>query len=146
MVLPTFTTNSPGPTYTASHLAFAAAMSLLGWVLGVFVQTVRHRDYFLPALNADHADSHAAPPSDRQAWGSGALLLVALVSVVGLAKVLSPRIESVLAAGAPPAVLGIAIAMVVLLPETVAALRAAHGNLLQTSLNLSYNSALASFG
>ena len=147
LVLPTFTTSSPGPTYTASQLAFAASMSLLLWVLFVFVQTVRHRGYFLPALYADHEDSHAAPPSDRQAWGSGALLLVALVSVVGLAKTLSPRVESVLAAaGAPPAVLGIAIAMLVLLPETVAALRAAHANRLQTSLNLSYGSALASIG
>ena len=70
-----------------------------------------------------------------------------LVAVVGLAKVLSPTIEAALAAsGAPKAVVGIAIALLVLLPETVAAVRAAHVNRLQTSFNLAYGSALASIG
>jgi len=148
LVLPRFTTSTQGASYSPSQLSFAAAMSLLLWLLFIFVQTVRHRDYFLPqASDAGHDDAHAAPPSNGQAWASGALLLVALVSVVGLAKVLSPRIESMLAAaGAPPAVLGIVIAMLVLLPETVAAVRAARANRLQTSLNLAYGSALASIG
>lgn len=147
LVLPRFTTSTQAPTYTPSQLGFAALMSLLLWLLFVFVQTVRHRDYFLPAMDADHQDAHAAPPSSRHAWASAALLVTALVSVVGLAKVLSPRIEAALAAvGAPPAVLGIAIAMLVLLPETVAAVRAARANRLQTSLNLAYGSALASIG
>jgi Ca2+:H+ antiporter len=147
LVLPTFTTSSPGPTYTTSQLAFAATMSLVLWSVFVFVQTKRHRDYFLPLHQASDADAHAAPPSSRAAWASGALLLLALVSVVGLAKVLSPDIEAALAAaGAPKTVLGIAIAMLVLLPETVAAVRAARNNRLQTSLNLAYGSALASIG
>ncbi len=148
LVLPRFTTSTLEASYAPSQLAFAAAMSLLLWLLFIFVQTVRHRDYFLPAMHdADPEEAHAQPPSNRQAWASGALLLVALVSVVGLAKVLSPRIETALAAaGAPPAVLGIVIAMLVLLPETVAAVRAARANRLQTSLNLAYGSALASIG
>jgi Ca2+:H+ antiporter len=147
LVLPTFTTSSPGPTYTAPQLAFAATMSLVLWSLFVFVQTKRHRDYFLPLDPASHAHVHAMPPSSRVAWASGALLLLALVSVVGLAKVLSPGIEAALAAaGAPKPVLGIAIAMLVLLPETVAAVFAARKDRLQTSLNLAYGSALASIG
>jgi Ca2+:H+ antiporter len=147
LVLPAFTTSSPGPTYTTPQLAFAATMSLMLWLLFVFVQTTRHRDYFLPLGQASDADAHAAPPTNHAAWAGGALLLVALVSVVGLAKVLSPGIEAALAAaGAPKAVLGIAIAMLVLLPETVAAVFAARNNRLQTSLNLAYGSALASIG
>jgi Ca2+:H+ antiporter len=147
LVLPTFTTSSPGPTYTHSQLIFAALMSLLLWGLFVFVQTVRHRDYFLPETHADDADVHASPPTASETWASGALLVVGLVSVVGLAKVLSPSIERGLeAVGAPQAVLGIVIAMLVLLPETVAAVNAAASNRLQTSLNLSYGSALASIG
>jgi Ca2+:H+ antiporter len=147
LVLPSFTTSTPGPTYTTSQLAFASAMSLLLWALFVFVQTVRHRDYFLPEAGAADADAHARPPSAGRAWASLGLLLVALVSVVGLAKVLSPSIEAALAvAGAPPAVLGIAIAILVLLPETLAAVNAARANRLQTSLNLAYGSALASIG
>jgi len=75
------------------------------------------------------------------------LLLIALVAVVGLAKVLSPTIErAVAAAGAPRAVVGIVIAMLVLLPETWAAARAARANRLQTSMNLAIGSALASIG
>ncbi len=147
LVLPAFTTSSPGLTYTTSQLAFAATMSLLLWAVFVFVQTVRHRDYFLPPANAADEALHAAPPSAGAAWASLAFLLLSLVTVVGLAKTLSPSIESGLAqAGAPPAVLGIAIAMLVLLPETLAALRAARANRLQTSLNLAYGSALATIG
>jgi len=147
LVLPTFTISSEGPTYTPSQLAFASVMALVLWLAFVFVQTVRHRDYFLPETHADDGEAHATPPSTAQAWASSALLGVSLVAVVGLAKMLSPGIEAGLdAAGAPKAVLGVAIALLVLLPETVAAVRAAAANRLQTSLNLGYGSALASIG
>jgi Ca2+:H+ antiporter len=145
LVLPGFTTSSAGPTYTASQLAFAAVASLALWSVYVFVQTVRHRDYFLPPGADDEA--HAAPPSARLAWGGFALLLVALVGVIGLAKLISPAIEAAVErAGAPQAVIGIAIALLVLLPETWAAVRAARANRLQTSMNLAFGSALASIG
>ena len=147
LVLPTFTTSSTGPTYTVAQLIFAAIASLVLWASFVFVQTVRHRDYFLPVHNTADEDLHAAPPSTRLAWASFGMLLVGLVAVVGLAKVLSPSIEAaVAAAGAPQAVIGIAIAMLVLLPEMWAAARAARANRLQTSLNLAFGSALASIG
>ena len=85
--------------------------------------------------------------SAAQTWASFGLLLVSLVAVVGLAKTLSPLIEAaVAAAGAPKAVIGIAIAMLVLLPETWAAVRAAQADRLQTSMNLALGSALASIG
>jgi Ca2+:H+ antiporter len=147
LVLPTFTTSSPEGTYTTSQLVFAAATSLGLWAVFVFFQTVRHRDYFLPATHVDDIDAHAAPPSGRQALASFGLLVVALVAVVGLAKQLSPSIEAaVKAANAPAAVVGILIAMIVLLPETWAAVRAARANRLQTSMNLAFGSALASIG
>jgi Ca2+:H+ antiporter len=147
LVLPSFTTSSPGATYTAPQLMFAAAVSLSLWGVFVFVQTVRHRDYFLPAGEPSNVEAHATPPSNAIAAASFGLLLVSLVSVVGLAKVLSPSIESaVTTVGAPKTVIGIAIALLVLLPETVAAVRAAHVNRLQTSFNLAYGSALASIG
>jgi Ca2+:H+ antiporter len=147
LVLPSFTTTSPGPTYSPSQLEFAAIASLALWAVFVFVQTVRHRDYFLPVANSASEEVHAQPPSNMQSWVSFGLLLVSLVAVVGLAKALSPTIErAVRAAGAPQAVIGIAIAMLVLLPETVAALRAAMANRFQTSINLALGSALASIG
>ena len=147
LVLPSFTTSSAGGTYTGSQLAFAAVASLVLWSVYVFVQTVRHRDYFLPADHASDEELHAAPPSNAVAWASFGLLLVALVAVVGLAKVLSPSIEAaVTASGAPKTVIGIAIALLVLLPETWAAVRAAHVDRIQTSFNLAYGSAMASIG
>lgn len=70
-----------------------------------------------------------------------------LVGVVGLAKQLSPAIKNgVEVISAPLSVIGIAIALLVLLPETLAALRAARRNQLQTSLNLAFGSALATIG
>jgi Ca2+:H+ antiporter len=147
LVLPTFTTSSPEGTYTVSQLVFAGSTSLVLWAVFVFVQTVRHRDYFLPPGAADDATAHAAPPSRARTAASFGLLLLALAVVVGLAKQLSPSIEAGVAAfGAPQAVVGIAIALLVLLPETWAAVRAARANRLQTSLNLAIGSALASIG
>jgi Ca2+:H+ antiporter len=113
----------------------------------VFVQTIKHRDYFLPPAGEAAPEAHAAPPSGRIAWLSFALLFVCLIAVVGIAKLLAPTVERVvLAASAPHAVVGIVIALLVLLPETWAALRAAQSNRLQTSFNLAYGSALASIG
>jgi Ca2+:H+ antiporter len=147
LVLPSFTTSAPGGTYTIAQLAFAAVASLVLWALYVFVQTVRHRDYFLPREKASDEESHAAPPSNGRALASFGLMLVALVAVIGLAKVLSPSIEAAVAAsGAPEAVIGIVIALLVLLPETWAAVRAAHFDRIQTSFNLAYGSAMASIG
>ena len=148
LVLPNYTTTVPGPVYSGPQLAFVAAFSLALYLTFVFVQTVGNRDYFLPkgALQ-HHTDTHAAPPSDRQTATSFAALIVSLGAVVLMAKSLSKPLEDALAAAnAPHAVVGVAIAAIVLLPEGVAAVRAARANRLQTSLNLALGSALATIG
>ena len=149
LVLPSFTTTTPGPTYSGSQLAFAGFASLALYGVFVFVQTVRHRDYFLPSAvdGAADSDSHAPPPPTWVAWSSLGLLLLSLIGVVGLAKALAPALEAGVAAiGAPKAAAGVVIAMIVLLPETGAAVRAALGNRMQSSLNLALGSGLASIG
>lgn len=148
LVLPNYTTSMAGPVYSYSQLAFVGLVSLVLYCTFVLVQTVRHRDYFLPAGPAAHdAEAHAAPPTAMAAWVSLGLLVVALVVVVLLAKSLAPTIEAaVAAAGAPKAVVGVIIAAVVLAPESLAAVRAARADRLQTSLNLALGSALASIG
>ena len=147
LVLPAFTTTTPAGTYSNAQLAFVALTSAALWAVYVFTQTVRHRDYFLPPEDGSAPDAHAAPPTSRETWASFALLIVSLVSVVGLAKLLSPSIEhAVEQAKAPKAVIGIVIATLVLLPETWAAVRAASANRLQTSMNLALGSALATIG
>ena len=147
LVLPTFTVSLAGSQYTDSQLIFVALSSLSLWLVFVFIQTVRHRDFFLPQRSLDDENVHAAPPELREAWVSFGLLMVALISVVGIAKFLSPTVELLVArANAPKAVIGIIVAMIVLLPETWAAVRAARANRLQTSMNLAIGSALASIG
>jgi len=147
LVLPQFTRSTPAGTYSGSQLVFVAVTSAALWAIFIFVQTVRHRDYFIPAADASNPDVHAEPPSRRQAQMSAGLLLLSLVSVVGLAKLLSPTIEHVVeVAGAPRTFVGIVIAALVLLPETWAAARAARADRLQTSMNLAVGSALAAIG
>lgn len=146
LVVPAYTTTTPGPSFSKLQLAFAGVMSLALYCVFVFVQTVRHRDYFLPA-DVDDEATHAPPPPLKIALASFGLLVVSLIAVVGLAKSLAPSIEAgVAAASAPLAIVGIAIAMLVLLPETAAAVRAATRNRLQTSLNLGIGSAIACIG
>ena len=147
LILPNHTTSMAGPAYTNGQLAFVAIVSAGLYGVFVLVQSVRHRDYFLAPASPDSDEVHAPPPSLGTALLSGALLLACLGAVVLLAKTLAPSIEaSVAAAGAPKALVGVIIAGVVLLPEGLAALRAARANRLQTSLNLALGSALASIG
>jgi Ca2+:H+ antiporter len=147
LVMPSLTTSASGPRYTASQLVFVAAGSVILWLVFVFIQTVRHRGYFLPAADTGDESVQAPPPSAREALTSFGLLLVALICVVGLAKLLSPSLERLVQQWqAPGAVVGTLIAIIVLAPETWAAIRAARANRLQTSMNLAIGSALASIG
>jgi Ca2+:H+ antiporter len=150
MVLPSFTTSRPGPQFSPAQLAFAAVASLALYALFVAVQTRRHRDYFLPITTSGKIiseEEHLDPPSGKAALTSVGILMIALIAVVGLAKGVSPAIESgVNNAGLPHAVVGVVIALLVLLPETIAAARAAARDRMQTSLNLALGSAMASIG
>lgn len=147
LVLPNVTESAAGSVFNSAQLVFAAHASLSLYIAFVFVQTVRHRDYFLPVEVSSSEEVHAEPPSDRVALASLALLLIALIGVVGLAKGLTPTVEwAINRAAAPKSVVGIIIAGLVLLPEGLAAVRAARANRLQTSLNLALGSALATIG
>ena len=145
LILPNYMLSAPGPALDTTQLAFVGLVSLAFYCVFVFVQTVRHRDYFLVPGSDD--DEHAAPPGGWAALASAMLLMLALVAVVGLAKLLSPTVEAGVAQiGAPASVVGIVIAALVLMPEGLAAVRAARADRLQTSLNLALGSVLASIG
>ncbi len=155
LVLPTFTTSSPVGTYTAGQFAFAAVAAFVVYAIFVFVQTVGHRWMFLSPdaleFEANNEFSHVVARSDgehgRSIVSSVVMLAMGLVGVVGLAKSLAPRIEDVVVwAGAPQSFVGVVIAVMILLPESVAAVRAASRGEMQTSINLSLGSALASIG
>lgn len=152
LVLPTFTSAVPGPEYSSSQLAFAAVAALGVYVMFILTQTMRHREFFLQVDRKGKPLSDSDPSEDERPTAGAAmvslgLLIVALLGVVGLAKVLSPSIESaVAAAGFPQSFVGVIIALVVLAPETLAAAKYARAGEVQNGLNLAYGSAMASIG
>jgi Ca2+:H+ antiporter len=147
LILPNYTTSKAGPEYSQVQLIFVAIVCLVLYGAFVMVQTFRHRDFFLPPGEDGNEDAHAEPPTVKVALLSTFLLLLCLGIVVLLAKALAPDIENgVMNIGAPKSLVGVIIATVVLLPEGLAAYRAARKNRLQTSLNLALGSALASIG
>lgn len=152
LVVPTFT-STQGPVFSSPQLIFVAIASVVLYGMFVAAQTVGYREMFVPVVTegekrkaAESAD-HGATPTRREALVSLGLLLVSLVAVVGLAKLESPSIEAgVAAVGFPPSFVGVVIALLVLLPEGIAAVRAARQNKVQTSFNLALGSAMASIG
>jgi Ca2+:H+ antiporter len=145
LVVPNYLVSAPGPYYSTLQLAFVSAVCFALYLAFLFIQTGWHRAYFLP-VGADDSGEQARP-SGRIALASLALLFVALLSVVLLAKSLAPALEAgVRALGAPPAIVGVIVAAIVLLPETAAATRAAARRQLQASINLALGSAVASIG
>ncbi len=146
LILPNVATSVPGPVFSTSQLVFAGVVSLVLYGGFIFVQTVRHREYFL-AIESKDEGAHKELPTNQTALVSFGVLLAALVAVVGLAKSLTPVLENaVRILDVPKGLVGIVIAALVLMPESLAALQAARANRLQTSLNLALGSALASIG
>jgi Ca2+:H+ antiporter len=150
LVVPTFTVGASGGRLTGVQLGFVAVAAVVIYVAFITTQTVRNRDFFLPVASSGgpvKQDEHATPPSNRTAIISLVLLAVSLFAVVMLGHVVSPAIEDGLsAAGISTTFVGVVIAFIVLLPEGIAAGRAALNNRLQTSLNLGYGSSIASIG
>ena len=144
LILPNYTVATTGPTLSKVQLVMVALTSLVLYCVFLFVQTVRHREYFLPEAELDNDQ---AIPATRTLWVSVAMLSAALFAVIFLAKALSPLLGSAIAyAGLPDSFTGVVIAALVLMPEGIAAVRAALANRLQVSINLALGSGLATIG
>jgi len=147
LILPKFTIAVPGPYYSTSQLIAVGAMSMVLYLFFVFVQSLRHREYFLDIAETSGDDHHDIVLPMRPVAVSLVLLIVSLVAVVLIAKSLSPIVEgAIVSAGLPLSFVGVVIASVILLPEAIAAYRAAYQNRIQQSLNLALGSALAGIG
>jgi Ca2+:H+ antiporter len=145
LILPNYTLTTPGPLYSAAQLAFVSIVTIILYGVFLYTQTIRHRDYFI--IESDGAGDDAADTSNRTLMLSMALLLLSLLAVVLLAKKFSLVVDAGAAAiGAPPAFAGILVALLILLPESVAAIAAARKNDLQKSINLALGSSLATIG
>jgi Ca2+:H+ antiporter len=145
LILPNYTLTTPGPVYSAGQLGFVSAVTILLYGVFLYTQTVRHRNYFISELTGAAEDGTHA--SNRTMVLSAVLLLISLLAVVLLAKKFSQVVDAGAALiGAPPAFAGILVALLILLPESVAAVGAARKNDLQKSINLALGSSLATIG
>jgi Ca2+:H+ antiporter len=146
LVLPDYTATAAGPYFSTSQLIFVSTVTVILYVTFLFIQTSRHSDYFRAAGKTTRAGKHIYP-SNRQVTISVVMLILALCGVILIAKKFALIVEAGLShIGAPQAVAGIIIAMVVLTPESITAVQAARRNELQKSLNLALGSSLATIG
>ena len=145
LVLPNYTETAAGPVYAPAQLAFVSVATLALYAVFLYIQTIRHREHFLP-LSQEGEEEHARPDG-RQTAISAVVLVVALCGVILLSKPFASLAGlAVTYAGAPEAVIGVLVAMLVLLPELATALRAALADRLQQSINLALGSSLATIG
>lgn len=144
LLLPNYTPRSPDSEYSNAELAFVAIITLVLYGAFLYIQTVRHRDYFMTPTQEPTPHFN---PSTGRLLTSAALLFLTLTAVVLLSKKFSIVVEAGReAAGAPPAVTGLIVALLILLPEGIAAVHAARKDALQKAINLSLGSALATIG
>jgi Ca2+:H+ antiporter len=145
LILPNYTSTTPGPIYSEAQLEFVGVVTILLYGVFLYTQTSRHRDYFVRDAAGITDDSPPIP--SRELALSAVLLLVSLLAVVLLAKKFSVVVDAATAAiGAPAAFAGLVVALLILLPESVAAVSAARKNDLQKSINLALGSSLATIG
>jgi Ca2+:H+ antiporter len=145
LIMPNYTLTTPGPFYSVAQLDFVSVVTVLLYGVFLYTQTILHRDYFVSAVTSNAADG--AHVSNRMMVLSTLLLLVSLLAVVLLAKKFSDVVDfATLRIGAPPAFAGVLVALLILLPESVAAVTAARRNDLQKSINLALGSSLATIG
>jgi Ca2+:H+ antiporter len=146
LVLPNYTVTTIGPYFSNTQLIFVSIVTIILYIAFLFIQTSRHTEYFRAESATEPSGDHAYP-SGRDVAVSVVMLLLALCGVILIAKKFAVLLEIGLSrAGAPPAVSGIIIAIVVLAPESITAVRAAWHNQLQKSINLALGSSLATIG
>ena len=148
LVLPDYTTSSYGPTLTSGQLIFVSILSVVLYSAFLFIQTVRHRSYFIDAHLAAVGNGLATPTGVMTLFGAVGLA-ASLLGVSLLAERVVPGLEDGLAwigLADVNRVMGAAVAMLVLLPESLNSIRAAARNALQTSLNGALGSVVATIG
>jgi len=145
LVLPNYTQATPGPFFSTAQLVFVSVVTVVLYAVFLFIQTIKHTDYFTQSKPSSKPKVFV--PGARLVAISSIFLLLSLVSVVLIAKKFAVVLEAGLAAaGAPAAAAGVIVAMIVLAPEGISAVRAAQRDVLQKSLNLALGSSLATIG
>jgi Ca2+:H+ antiporter len=150
LVLPRYTTSAPGGEVTPLMGAFLIVMSVGLYAVFLAIQTLRHRSFFQqPASSTDESeaiDDHG-DLAVRSVGYHALLLPLTMLPIVLLSKKMAVLVDHGIATlGAPQALGGFLVAILVLSPEGVAAIRSALENRLQRTMNIALGSALATIG
>lgn len=148
LIIPNYTTSSYGPTLAPAQLIFISLLSIMLYGSFLFIQAIRHRSYFLDAHEAA-IGVHEKQPTREETILAAAGLFMALLGVSLLAQRVVPGLEEGLSwagVAAVNRVTGACVALLVLLPESLNSIRAAHRNALQTSLNGALGSVVSTIG
>jgi Ca2+:H+ antiporter len=150
LILPNFTRKTPGPTLAPFQMVFLSIMSVVIYAAFLYVQNRRHRGFFVAPEEAMAIEAATAEPSHdspRSTLYHTAMLVFYGVPLVLLAKLMAVPLDAmVIRLGAPVALGGFVMAVLVLTPESIAAIQAARQNRLQRSVNVLLGSVLASIG
>ncbi len=147
LVLPNFTTSLSGPRFSTEQEIFLVVTSLSLYVIFLFIQTGRHRQYFKDAMAEPPARGDHSGSQLRSASFHTAMLVLYLIVVVILAEKFAIPLDNCIERfGMPQAFGGAIVAGLVLAPEAMSAIKAATRNQLQRSVNILHGSVLASIG
>jgi len=147
MALPNFTTSTQGPTFSSYQAAFLVVLCFGLYGIFLLIQTVRHQRYFEDPVFHESAGHQTPDPAIRSAPAHVVLLVAYLVPVVLLSERLAHPIDyGIEKLGAPPALGGLIVAILVLAPEAAGGIRAALANHLQRSVNICLGSVLSTIG
>jgi Ca2+:H+ antiporter len=150
LVLPNYTRQTAGPTLSTFQMVFLSIMSSCIYAIFLYVQNRRHRGFFMLPEEVADAKAVAVRPSHHSArstlYHTGMLGFYGLPLVMLAKQMAAPLDAVVITLGAPVTLSGFVMAVLVLTPESIAAIRAARENRLQRSVNILLGSVLASIG
>jgi Ca2+:H+ antiporter len=153
LILPSFTKAFPAGSLTTTQAVFFSIFTVLLYGIFLAIQTGRHRGFFVEPPNNAETVGPVSTPHERRGASFGELgwhtllLVITILPIVLLAKQLARLIDyGIDALGAPPALGGVLIALIVFTPEAIATLRAALNNQLQRSINLSLGASASTIG
>jgi Ca2+:H+ antiporter len=149
LILPNFTRATAGPTLSTFQMVFLSLMSIGIYGVFLFVQNHLHRGFFVmpDGRTGETAELPGHQDSPLSTVFHAAMLGVYGLPLVMLAKQMSYPLDAMVEnLGAPMALGGFLMALLVLTPESVSAIRSARKNRLQRSVNILLGSVLASIG
>lgn len=153
LVLPNFTASTSGGTLTSFQAVAFSILTMALYGLFLWLQTGRHRGYFIaPKPDTDRIEASPPPPPPRrprkrELLTHVALLLLNILPIVILSKSLAKILDyGIAATGAPHALGGVIIAMLVFTPEGLSALSAIRRDELTRAINLCLGGAASTVG